>query len=587
MHTSPGTTRSTLPKERAGHRRLTCIIACAIAAVSLLMSMAPIRAQDESGPSAGFAGDIAVQQLASGNADTLPSLPAALQLERILLGSNTSLQPREVTGADLLYVEMGELTVADDLGLASSLAEGEGVLLRAGATYEARNDGPESVSLLRLSLGPSTRDAARDATPAGTPLATPVVNAQDAAVTITTLAETDVDALPAAPVRVFLARATWEPGVSSGDYVQNGPIGMLVESGTLTIASPSGIDGELSEGNAIVLPADVALSARNAGDDPAVALLFGVVEAGGGLVEPVPPTPTPAPEPTATPEPTSIPEPTVTPEPTSTPTPEPTPTPTPTPESALYRADTLGGLEEWGGAGDWKTVSGMLVNDGTNDTQSAYIAAPFQPGITDYAVETEIQFVRGEGSSRSFGIVARASEDGGYWTGWSSYYGGALIGAGRDYGDTVIAEADFEPDNDWHTYRLEVRGNSLRLLIDGSVIIETLDNGFLTAGSVGLWSYNAQINVRSFAVIALGDESGDTEPDSARADDANMALNLLSTSTDVPDGMVASAAGERRQRQQPLQHRHRNVRREHDQSSAIRQSGQLLSSPYLSVEKER
>src|SRR5438552_59979 len=87
--------------------------------------------------------------------------------------------------------------------------------------------------------------------------------------------------------------------------------------------------------------------------------------------------------------------PTATTVPNPTPTPSPTPTPLPQPGTVLYRADWSSGLNGWAGGDDWKTSSGLLLNDGTQS--NSIILAPYNPGndnIADYAVETVIQFVR-------------------------------------------------------------------------------------------------------------------------------------------------------------------------------------------------
>lgn len=46
----------------------------------------------------------------------------------------------------------------------------------------------------------------------------------------------------------------------------------------------------------------------------------------------------------------------------------------------------------------------------------------------------------------------------------------------------------------------------ITLFIDGSLLVSATDNRLLSGGSVGLFSTGSQINVRSFKVIALGDE---------------------------------------------------------------------------------
>ena len=61
----------------------------------------------------------------------------------------------------------------------------------------------------------------------------------------------------------------------------------------------------------------------------------------------------------------------------------------------------------------------------------------------------------------------------------------------------------YDPKTDWHTYRAEFKGNTIRLLVDGATVVETSDNRHLTGGGIGLWCKTAQINVRSFKVVAL------------------------------------------------------------------------------------
>ena len=161
----------------------------------------------------------------------------------------------------------------------------------------------------------------------------------------------------------------------------------------------------------------------------------------------------------------------------------------------------------------------MLVNDGTNEFQtskSSWIAAPYNPkDIADYAVEAEIQWVRDAGTVIGFGIVVRSEDQGRYWVGYSPYpcpngrcdrY--ALIGAGDHFysavsGTNLIAKTNFEPGTGWHSYRVEVQGTSIRLLVDGALLLETTDSRYLSGGQVGLWSSGTQINVRSFKVIKL------------------------------------------------------------------------------------
>lgn len=230
--------------------------------------------------------------------------------------------------------------------------------------------------------------------------------------------------------------------------------------------------------------------------------------------------------PPATPVPSNTPAP-----PSATPlpptgTPVPTPTITPCPVGCvLYQADWSKGLNGWSASQGWKTVAGMLVNDGTNGAWGKWIAAPYHPGaqkIDNYAVEAEIQVVRSSGGGLacddyvSFGVVARARADRAieaYWVGigWDAPWGGwvptAHISANplrRNFGgckSALIEPVGFAPRNTWQTYRAEVKGNEVALFVDDELIAETKSNTYLEGGLVGLWSQRTELSVRSFKII--------------------------------------------------------------------------------------
>ena len=70
--------------------------------------------------------------------------------------------------------------------------------------------------------------------------------------------------------------------------------------------------------------------------------------------------------------------------------------------------------------------------------------------------------------------------------------------------DPVLAEETFDPGEDWHTYRLELRGDELRLLVDGADIVSgTLEAPIDTAGGdaqAGLWAQGVELDVRKVVV---------------------------------------------------------------------------------------
>ncbi len=195
--------------------------------------------------------------------------------------------------------------------------------------------------------------------------------------------------------------------------------------------------------------------------------------------------------------------------PHTSPTPRPTgPTATPKPTTpqagqVLYNADWSSGHAGWSLPPGWDTVSGQLVNDGTNWNWALLAEPPKMTAYTgNYAVQAEIQLVRLQdrncgGLPSDFGIALRGDNVGFYGlgvyantdlsnaiafihdTGWND---GCPNSAGLQQTNTTI-------DTDWHTYRAEVRGNDIRLLIDGNVVVETTDNHHLRGNTVGLFNH--------------------------------------------------------------------------------------------------
>lgn len=200
------------------------------------------------------------------------------------------------------------------------------------------------------------------------------------------------------------------------------------------------------------------------------------------------------------------------------------PAATPPADLLLYYADTSGGLEEWAlpdlaKDDSWMRVDGMLVNDGGGEGD--LLQAPYRPRIADYAVEAEVRMVglRRGAIFLGFGLCVRAGEEGAYWGGVNflqgphAFVGGAASSVGgpprflvASYPNDVVAVTDFDPGFDrWQTYRIEVDGNMLRLLVNGQLVAAGTDDRFDDRGRVGLWSSGLEIEVRRFAVLALAD----------------------------------------------------------------------------------
>ncbi len=156
-------------------------------------------------------------------------------------------------------------------------------------------------------------------------------------------------------------------------------------------------------------------------------------------------------------------------------------------------------MNRWYGGAGWKTLGGVLLNDGTGD-YADLIRPHFEPGsipMADYAVEADVSVTRWTGLN--FGIEVRADEHGARYS--------AGIESGRaavwDPADKIVEGKGFESSGDWHTYRVEIIGNVITLLIDGEVFAQVRDNKYLEGGRVGLWSNGVQLETRSFKIFPL------------------------------------------------------------------------------------
>jgi hypothetical protein len=73
--------------------------------------------------------------------------------------------------------------------------------------------------------------------------------------------------------------------------------------------------------------------------------------------------------------------------------------------------------------------------------------------------------------------------------------------------DPVLAEETFDPGSEWHTYRFELRGDDVRLLVDGADVVSGTVGAPVDASSgdaqAGLWAQGVQLKVRKVTVQVL------------------------------------------------------------------------------------
>jgi len=171
---------------------------------------------------------------------------------------------------------------------------------------------------------------------------------------------------------------------------------------------------------------------------------------------------------------------------------------------AICQSGSTDNWSSWSLGSGWKRLSGMLLNDGSNGGYNGKptLAAPrsCQPKTMDYAVEAKIQVVQFSDQYSGFGVPSSPQEPG-----YSTYIdSGNASGANISVvGGDVLKSAPFNPGTDFHVYRAEVKGNTITFLIDGAAVLSVVDNRFISAGEVGLWCANAQIELSSFKVFKL------------------------------------------------------------------------------------
>jgi hypothetical protein len=124
----------------------------------------------------------------------------------------------------------------------------------------------------------------------------------------------------------------------------------------------------------------------------------------------------------------------------------------------------------------------------------------------------------GISESHGLGLLIRARgpvDPTGDTAGLMAGLGKGFVGCDGVHSNALVATADtdlnavaqdsrpFSAGHAWHTVRVEVRGNTIRLLIDGRLRTSTTTKQFAGATSIGLFSLSARIQVKNFSVRAL------------------------------------------------------------------------------------
>jgi len=165
----------------------------------------------------------------------------------------------------------------------------------------------------------------------------------------------------------------------------------------------------------------------------------------------------------------------------------------------------------------WKVAQGQLESDSSG---SATFTIPYQPSVSDYAIEIRLEIVRllSQNGGASFTIFATKSPGkDGYQAGVSNLLG-AVPHAMADHPQSQVF---LDPSDDtspgtglpnayypragWHTYRVAVQGNEAILLVDGQQIssASSQQTDVLSNGPLGVSSQMVVLRVSSVRILTV------------------------------------------------------------------------------------
>lgn len=178
------------------------------------------------------------------------------------------------------------------------------------------------------------------------------------------------------------------------------------------------------------------------------------------------------------------------------------------------------GLEGWAkSSGGWAASRGVVSYSGAG---ASVLVAPARVKSGKYVVQAAVRLMAwretGISESHGMGILIRATgpvdptaETAGVMAG----LGKGFVGCDGVHSNAVMATADtdftalaqdkraFSAGHAWHTVRVEVRGNTIKLIIDGRLRTSTSTRRFATGTSVGLFSLSARMQAKDFTIERL------------------------------------------------------------------------------------
>jgi 3-keto-disaccharide hydrolase len=194
-----------------------------------------------------------------------------------------------------------------------------------------------------------------------------------------------------------------------------------------------------------------------------------------------------------------------------------TPTLTATP-AVLYQADWSRGLTGWNASAGWTVVDGVLQSDVGSERS---VTIPYQPAGPDYIVEFQLQVVSVPVTGGYYDLYAPPTPDAnGYESGVYALQAPGPRPANvnptshatidpPDAQDPLASRnslKDFNHGTGWRTYRVEVRGPRVSLIIDGRPNTQgsSAQTAHLSTGPLQLICSNVEIRVRMLRILASG-----------------------------------------------------------------------------------
>jgi quercetin dioxygenase-like cupin family protein len=218
---------------------------------------------------------VVLTALAFAPLDAVPANPATIQLERFTLAPGDRLTGATL-GPRLIAVESGELRVERPEIESASYGPAQWLMIPPD---EAATLSPieRAVTFLQFRIDPEAPDPPR----------------LDSSVTPRVLLAGS-PRLPRGEATISIVRLAIEPGGDTGQRVFSGPVGLAIESGTLTVVDLDGQPARLDAGGSLIAPSFTAHHLRNEGTAPVSGLAVAVLPTSPALAGAPVATPTPA-----------------------------------------------------------------------------------------------------------------------------------------------------------------------------------------------------------------------------------------------------------------------------------------------------